>query len=170
MTEKKPLVAVVMGSDSDLEVMMGAVKSLRKFEIPFVTRVISAHRTPAKATEFAKKAKSEGFKVIIAGAGFAAHLAGVLAAETTLPVIGVPIPSSPLSGWDSLLSTAQMPPGVPVATMGVGESGATNAGILAAQILSVGDSSLAMRLAKHKVEMAQAVEDKDRLMEKRKWV
>jgi phosphoribosylamine--glycine ligase len=127
--------------------------------------VASAHRTPERAATYASTARDRGLKMIIAGAGMAAHLAGVLAAHTTLPVIGVPIDSSSLNGLDSLLSTAQMPPGVPVATMGIGKAGARNAAILAAQILSVADQAMAERLADFKVEMAAQVLEKSRAIE-----
>ncbi len=152
-------VAVIMGSDSDLSVMQGAVDKLKEFGIPFVVRVISAHRTPAAAEQFASSAVEEGFGVIIAGAGKAAHLGGVLAAYTTLPVIGVPIQTSMMGGLDSLLSMVQMPSGIPVATVAV--NGAANAAILAAQILAVNDSALAEKLRVFKAEMAEGVARKD---------
>ncbi len=155
-------VGIIMGSDSDLPVMMGAVDFLRKIDIPFEITVASAHRTPERAAEFSATARERGVGVIIAGAGMAAHLAGVLAAHTTLPVIGVPIDASPLKGLDSLLSTVQMPPGVPVATMGIGKSGAKNGAILAAQILGVKDESIAAKLADFKEEMAAQVDEKAR--------
>ena len=134
-----PVVGIIMGSDSDLPTMQEASKILKQFEIPYEIGVYSAHRSPHRTAEYVRSAHDRGLKVIIAGAGSSAHLAGVTAAETTLPVIGVPIDSSPLSGFDALLSTVQMPPGVPVATMGVGKSGATNAAIFAVQILAVSD-------------------------------
>ncbi len=155
-----PKVGVVMGSDSDLPVMEETLKMLKKFDIPYEVTVASAHRTPEKAGRWASSARDRGMKVIIAGAGHAAHLAGVIAAHTTLPVLGVPIDSSALSGLDSLLSTVQMPPGVPVATMAVGKPGAANAGIFAAQILGVSESVTAEKLAEYKVEMAEKVEKK----------
>src|SRR3990167_7597400 len=127
----KPLVGILMGSDSDLAVMEEAAKILKDFGIPYEMTVSSAHRTPKKTSEYARSAEGRGIKVIIAGAGSAAHLAGFIAAETTLPVIGVPIDSSPLKGLDSLLSTVQMPAGVPVAAMAIGNAGAKNAGIFA---------------------------------------
>ena len=132
----KPSVAVIMGSDSDLPTMLETVKILKKFGVGCEVEVSSAHRSPARTTEFARTARERGLKVIIAGAGAAAHLAGVIAAETTLPVIGVPIDSSALKGLDSLLATVQMPPGVPVATMAIGKSGATNAALFAISMLS----------------------------------
>ncbi len=136
----KPVVSIVMGSDSDLEIMRQAGKSLESFGIPYEIDVRSAHRSPDRTAEYAKRAAGRGIRVIIAGAGGAAHLAGVIAAHTTLPVIGVPIPSTSLNGMDSLLATVQMPAGIPVATVAIGNPGATNAGILAAQILGVADS------------------------------
>lgn len=149
-----------MGSDSDLEVMAEAAVVLKRFGIPFQMTVASAHRSPHRAAAFASEAKNRGMGVIIAGAGHAAHLAGVLAAHTPLPVIGVPIDSSALKGLDALLSTVQMPPGIPVATMAIGKSGARNAGILAAQILALADKRLAGKLAAFKEEMAAQVEEK----------
>src|SRR5499425_2293797 len=134
----KPLIGIIMGSDSDLPVMQEAVKVLQQFGVPYEIGVYSAHRSPHRTAEYVRSARERGLKLIIAGAGASAHLAGVTAAETTIPVIGVPIDSSPLSGFDALMSTVQMPPGVPVATMGVGKSGATNAGIIAVQILALG--------------------------------
>jgi len=164
--DRPPRVLVVMGSDSDLPVMEGAAEYLRKFDIPYRLTVASAHRTPRKAMELASKAASRGFQVIIAGAGHAAHLAGVLAAHTSLPVIGVPIDSSSLKGLDALLSTVQMPPGIPVATVSIGKPGARNAAILAAQILAVSDPAMAERLAAFKTEMAEDVEKKARSFER----
>ncbi len=151
-----------MGSDSDLPVMGQAADMLKKFDIPYEITVASAHRTPARAMELASSAQAKGIQVIIAGAGHAAHLAGVLAAHTTLPVIGVPIDSSALNGMDALLSTVQMPPGVPVATMAIGKSGAKNAGIFAAQILAAASADLRIRLEAFKKEMADQVEQKAR--------
>lgn len=155
-----------MGSDSDLPVMDSAVSILKKFDIPFELTVASAHRTPERAVEIAATARDRGVGVLIAGAGHAAHLAGVLAAHTTLPVIGVPIDSSCLQGLDSLLSTVQMPPGVPVATVSIGKSGAHNAAILAAQILSVSDHRLAKELEIFKAEMAESVNRKAEALER----
>lgn len=152
-------VAVIMGSDSDLPVMQEAVDKLKLFGIPYEVRVISAHRTPAAAEQFASQAAENGFGVLIAGAGKAAHLGGVLAAYTTLPVIGVPIKTSMMGGLDSLLSIVQMPSGIPVATVGV--NGAANAGILAAQMLAVGDEALTAKLISFKEEMARSVAEKD---------
>jgi len=160
-----PLVGIVMGSDSDLEVMRAAAEALRKFEIPYEMTVASAHRSPQRATEFAAGAESRGLKVIIAGAGHAAHLAGVLAAHTVLPVIGVPIDSSCLQGFDALLSTVQMPPGIPVATVSIGKPGARNAGILAAQMIALGDNTVSQKLKALKTEMAAQVEEKAKKIE-----
>jgi phosphoribosylamine--glycine ligase len=157
-----PLVGIVMGSDSDLPVMEGAAKVLKEFDIPYELMVSSAHRSPQKTAEFAREAGERGFKVLIAGAGAAAHLAGVLAAETTLPVIGVPIDSSSLKGLDSLLATVQMPSGIPVATMAIGAAGAKNAAILATQILALNSPSLAAALRDYKARLKAEVEEKDR--------
>ena len=156
-------VAVIMGSDSDLPAVSGAIRQLKNFGIPFEARVISAHRTPEVAEKFSKSARDNGFGVIIAAAGKAAHLAGVMAAYTTLPVIGLPIKSSTMDGLDSLLSIVQMPSGVPVATVAIG--GAENAAILAAQILSVSDENLAMRLTAFKDRMASTVVEKDKKLQ-----
>ena len=157
---KQPLVSIVMGSDSDLEVMREAAKALDEFDITYEIDITSAHRSPVRTSEFARQAASRGIKVIIAGAGGAAHLAGVIAAETTLPVIGVPMPSSSLQGLDALLATVQMPAGIPVATLAIGKAGATNAGILAAQILALGDPAIAKKLEAHKEKLARGVEEK----------
>lgn len=164
--ERQTQVGIVMGSDSDYPVMKEAADILLKFDVSYEITVASAHRTPKRAMDFASSAQKKGIKVIIAGAGHAAHLAGVLAAHTTLPVIGVPINSSALNGMDALLSTVQMPPGVPVATMAIGKSGAKNAGILAVQMLSLADAGLMKRLAAYKKEMADAVEKKARQLKK----
>ena len=152
-------VAVIMGSDSDLDTMRPCIQRLKSFGIPTEVHIISAHRTPAAAERFASQARENGFGAIIAAAGKAAHLAGVLAAYTTLPVIGVPIKTSMMGGLDSLLSMVQMPKGVPVACVAV--DGAENAAILAAQILAVGEPSLNVTLAKHKSEMEASVTAKD---------
>lgn len=165
--EQIPDVGIVMGSDSDLEVMDEAAAMLRKFGISFEMTVASAHRSPEKAATYAASARRRGIKVIIAGAGHAAHLAGVLAAHTTIPVIGVPIDSSALNGLDALLSTVQMPPGVPVATMAVGKPGARNAGVLAAQILSVSNPEIEARLDAFKRQMADEVENKSKKLRSR---
>lgn len=160
--KSEPKVGILMGSDSDLEVMREAEKRLDYFGVPYETRILSAHRTPHKTHEYAASAAGRGMEVIIVGAGAAAHLAGVVAAHTTLPVIGVPIDSSSLKGLDALLSTVQMPAGVPVATMAIGKAGAANAGIFAAEILASKDSRLSAKLAQLKKEMASGVEEKDR--------
>ena len=152
-------VAFVMGSDSDLPVVEKGVKTVKDFGIDVVVRVISAHRTPQVAEEFAKNAEANGIGVIVAAAGKAAHLGGVLAAYTTIPVIGLPIKSSTLDGLDSLLSIVQMPPGIPVATVAI--DGAENAGILAAQILAIGNAELKEKLKAHKAAMAKKVAEKD---------
>jgi phosphoribosylaminoimidazole carboxylase PurE protein len=158
----KPLVSIVMGSDSDLEIMREAAKALDEFGIAYEIDVTSAHRSPDRTVDFARKAFGRGIRVIIAGAGGAAHLAGVIAAHTTLPVIGVPIPSTSLNGIDSLLSTVQMPAGIPVATVAIGKPGATNAGILAAQMIALADASIAKKLEAHKEKLAREVEGKSR--------
>ena len=160
-----PKVGIVMGSDSDLGVMEGAVGMLKKFGIPFEMLVASAHRSPDKAARYAATARERGLQAVIAGAGHAAHLAGVLAAHTTLPVIGVPIDSSCLQGLDALLSTVQMPPGIPVATMALGKAGARNAGIFAAQIIAGADPAVKQKLAAFKAEMAAQVEKKSAKLE-----
>jgi phosphoribosylaminoimidazole carboxylase PurE protein len=154
------LVGIIMGSDSDLPVMQEAFELLTKFGVPAEITVASAHRSPKRVSEYARTARGRGLKVLIAGAGGAAHLAGVLAAETSLPVTGVPIASSPLTGWDALLSTVQMPAGVPVATMAVGKAGARNAAILAVQILAGADNELQERLEHYKEELAEKVAEK----------
>lgn len=151
-------VAVIMGSDSDFDVVSAGIKQLKALDIPVEVHVMSAHRTPERAISFAAGAKESGFGVIIAAAGMAAHLAGILAANTTLPVIGIPIRST-FDGLDALLATVQMPSGIPVATVAV--NGAKNAALLAAQILALGDEPLSARLAEMKVEMAETVAKKD---------
>src|ERR671922_415982 len=145
-----PSVLILMGSDSDAPTMQAAVDVLKEFEISCEMTVASAHRSPERVTRLVREAPARGVKVFVAGAGAAAHLAGVIAAHTTLPVIGVPIDSSALNGLDALLSTVQMPPGVPVATMSIGKAGATNAGVLAAQILGLGDQGIADRVSQYK--------------------
>jgi len=157
MSVKK--VAVIMGSDSDFPVVSAAVKRLKSFDIPVEVHVMSAHRTPQAASEFSSGAAANGFGVIIAAAGKAAHLAGVLAANTTLPVIGIPVKSTTLDGLDALLSTVQMPSGIPVATVAI--DGADNAAILAAQILALSDEALAVQLSELKQQMAEGVAQKD---------
>ena len=158
-------VAVIMGSDSDLPDISPAISQLKAFGIPFEARVISAHRTPYEAEQFAQNARDNGFGVIIAAAGKAAHLAGVIAAYTNLPVIGLPIKSSTMDGLDSLLSIVQMPSGVPVATVAIG--GAQNAALLAAQILGVTDETIAEKLSAFKADMAEKIRAKDRDIQSR---
>ncbi|MFQ7164233.1 MAG: 5-(carboxyamino)imidazole ribonucleotide mutase [Acutalibacteraceae bacterium] len=158
-------VAVIMGSDSDFPTMAPAVKRLKGFGIPVEVRVMSAHRTPDAAAEFSKNAKAEGFGVIIAAAGKAAHLGGVLAAHTTLPVIGVPVKASTLDGLDALLSTVQMPSGIPVATVAI--DGADNAAILAAQMLALSDDALAAQLEQMKIDMEKGVEKKNAALQEK---
>ncbi|MGN1481938.1 5-(carboxyamino)imidazole ribonucleotide mutase [Porcipelethomonas sp.] len=152
-------VAIIMGSDSDLPVVKGAVEKLKEFNVPFEVHVMSAHRTPNEAAEFAANAASNGFGVIISAAGKAAHLGGVLAAHTILPVIGIPIKSSTLDGLDALLSTVQMPSGIPVATVAI--DGAANAAILAVEMLALSDNELAGKLSDMKIKMAETVKKKD---------
>jgi 5-(carboxyamino)imidazole ribonucleotide mutase len=158
----KPQVSIVMGSDSDLDIMREAGKALDEFGIQYEIDVTSAHRSPDRTADYARKASGRGIKVIIAGAGGAAHLAGVIAAHTTLPVIGVPIPATSLNGMDSLLATVQMPAGIPVATVAIGKPGATNAGILAAQIIGLGSDAVDKKLTAHKEKLANGVEEKSK--------
>ncbi len=155
----QPKVGIVMGSASDWETMQRACNVLDELDIAYEKQVISAHRTPDTALRYAKEARQRGLKVIIAGAGLAAHLAGFLAANTTLPVIGVPMQGGPLNGFDALLSTVQMPGGIPVASMAIGNAGATNAGWYAAAILATSDQKLAEHLAAKREAMAQSVSD-----------
>ena len=163
----KAQVGIVMGSDSDLPVMQAAADFLNSMGIPYEISVNSAHRTPDAASAYAQNAAARGLQVIIAGAGMAAHLAGVLAAHTNIPIIGVPLDASPLNGLDALLSTVQMPPGVPVATMGIGKAGAKNAAVLAVRILALHDKKLAAKLAAFKKEMARQVEAKNKKLQPR---
>ena len=165
MKAEKPLVAIVMGSDSDLPVMEEAVKVLSHFEVPFEMTISSAHRSPDRTAEYARRAEERGIEVLIAGAGGAAHLAGVMASHTILPVIGVPMESG-LLGLDSLLSTVQMPGGVPVATMAIGKAGARNAAILAVQILAGKRGELKKSLLAYKSSLAEKVEEQDRKIRK----
>ncbi|MFH1995927.1 MAG: 5-(carboxyamino)imidazole ribonucleotide mutase [Candidatus Omnitrophota bacterium] len=165
---KKPVVSIIMGSRSDLATMSLAARVLKDHGIPFDMQIMSAHRTPDDVTRFAKGALARGVKVIIAGAGQAAHLAGVVASHTTLPVIGVPMESKSLKGIDSLLSTVQMPSGIPVATVAIGDAGAKNAGILALQILGLSDARVAKRLLGHKRSIANAVRKTNRSLTKKK--
>lgn len=157
-----PWVGILMGSDTDLPVMRLAAKLLADFGIPYEIEICSAHRSPRRTAEYAAGAAARGLRVIIVGAGAAAALGGAVAAETTLPVIGVPLATSPLSGFDSLLSLAMMPAGVPVATMAVGEGGARNAAVLAAQIIALAEPRLAQRLRDYKQELAAGVEAKSK--------
>jgi phosphoribosylamine---glycine ligase len=159
---RTPLVGIVMGSDSDLPIMKGAAEFLRSMEICCEMTIASAHRSPERAIEYAKTAQKRGLKVIIAGAGMAAHLAGVLASHTDLPIIGVPLDASSLKGLDALLATVQMPPGIPVATMGIGKAGAKNAGVLALRILALSDPGLGAKLVKFREDMVREVEEKAR--------
>jgi phosphoribosylamine--glycine ligase len=153
-----PEVLILMGSDSDAPVMQSAVDALKEFGITSEVTVASAHRSPARVMRLVAEAPGRGVKIFIVGAGAAAHLGGVVAAHSTLPVIGVPIDSSALKGLDALLATVQMPPGVPVATMAIGKAGATNAGVLAAQILGVADKAMAKKLVDYKKKLADKVE------------
>ena len=163
MSEQQPVIGIVMGSNSDWPTMQAAAKVLKEFGVPFEARVVSAHRTPDLMFEYAEAARTRGLRAIIAGAGGAAHLPGMIAAKTTVPVLGVPVQSKALKGMDSLLSIVQMPGGVPVATLAIGEAGAANAGILAAQILALSDPALAERLsafrAAQTASVAETVED-----------
>jgi phosphoribosylaminoimidazole carboxylase PurE protein len=163
----KPRVLIMMGSDSDLPVMEKTGEMLDEFNIVFDMTVSSAHRTPERTLKLVRDAEKNGTEVIIAGAGAAAHLAGVIASHTTLPVIGVPIDSSPLKGIDSLYSTVQMPPGIPVAAMAIGTAGAKNAGIFAAQIIALKDSTVAKALVSYRKKMAAAVEKKAKKIQKK---
>jgi 5-(carboxyamino)imidazole ribonucleotide mutase len=166
--KSKASVGIIMGSDTDYPVMAEAGKTLEKFEIAYEMEVTSAHRSPGRTHEYATSAASRGLKCIIVGAGGAAHLAGVVAAVTTLPVIGVPLATTPLNGMDSLLAVVQMPAGIPVATMAIDKAGAVNAAILAAQIIGLSDAGVAKRLAAHKEDLAKGVAEKNaRLQEQR---
>jgi phosphoribosylaminoimidazole carboxylase PurE protein len=156
----KPLVGIVMGSDTDLPTMTETARMLKKFGVPFEIEITSAHRSPVRTSEYARTAIQRGLKVIIVGAGGAAHLAGVIAAETTLPVIGVPMATTTLAGLDSLLSTVQMPGGVPVACTAIGKPGAINAAIYAIEIIATSDDELAQKLAAYKEELARSVAEK----------
>lgn len=155
-----PLVGIIMGSDSDLSVMSEAAETLKQFGVACEVDVTSAHRSPTRTSEYARTAATRGLKAIIVGAGGAAHLAGVVAAETTLPVLAVPIASTALQGFDSLLATVQMPAGVPVACLAIGRAGAANAAILAVEILALSDPALAKKLAEHKEKLARSVAEK----------
>ena len=165
MSANTPKFGILMGSDSDLEVMREAEKRLDAFGIAYETRIMSAHRTPDIAAEYSATAAKRGLEVIICGDGAAAHLAGAIAANTTLPVIGIPIDSSSLKGLDALLATVQMPAGIPVATMAIGKAGAANAGIFAAQIIGRKDAEVAAKLVQFKKEMAAGVVERDRKLQ-----
>jgi len=156
----KPLVGIVMGSDTDLPIMTETARMLKKFGVPFEIEITSAHRSPVRTSEYSRSAIQRGLKVIIVGAGGAAHLAGVIAAETTLPVIGVPMATTTLAGLDSLLSTVQMPGGVPVACTAIGKPGAINSAIYAIQIIATADAELAQKLTAYKEELARSVAEK----------
>jgi 5-(carboxyamino)imidazole ribonucleotide mutase len=161
MAEKPaPLVGIVMGSDTDLPVMTETAQTLKKFGVPFEIEITSAHRSPIRTTEYARTAIQRGLKVIIVGAGGASHLAGVIAAETTLPVIGVPMATTTLGGLDALLSTVQMPGGVPVACTAIGKPGAINAAIFGVSIIATSDPQLAKKLVEHKEQLARSVAEK----------
>jgi phosphoribosylaminoimidazole carboxylase PurE protein len=155
--ELTPQVGVIMGSDSDLPVVEEALQVLDDFEIPYEVRILSAHRSPEEASAYARSAAERGLKVLVAAAGWAAHLAGVLAAETILPVIGIPVNSSPLQGFDALLATVQMPPGIPVATMAIGKGGARNAALFAVQIMALQEPALRKKLQLFKMKMAEDI-------------
>lgn len=156
-----PLVLLIMGSDTDLSTMQEAANILQKFEVPYEMRISSAHRSPVRTLALASEASGRGVKVIIAGAGMAAHLAGVVASKTILPVIGVPMPGGALNGVDALYATVQMPAGIPVGTMAIGKAGAKNAGIFAVQILALSDLHLAESLLSYRIEMDKELEKKD---------
>ena len=158
MKNTNPRVGILMGSDSDWEVMSAAARRLDGFGVPYEVTVTSAHRAPQRTAAYASSARDRGLNVLICGAGVAAHLAGVVAAHTTLPVIGVPLEAGSLRGWDALLATVQMPPGVPVATVSIGAAGAINAAVLAAEILGVADLALSRRLVEYKRKLAEKVE------------
>lgn len=164
MSDTAPLVGVIMGSDSDWSVMSDAAQSLREFDIPFEVEVVSAHRTPEKMVRYAQDAAARGLRVIIAGAGGAAHLPGMVASLTTLPVIGVPVPLAKLDGLDSLLSIVQMPSGIPVATVSIG--GAANAGLLAVRMLAAGNEALTARVTAYMTELEALVEEKNRALQR----
>jgi phosphoribosylaminoimidazole carboxylase PurE protein len=158
--EHQAVVGIIMGSDTDLPVMKEAALTLKKFEVPFEIDITSAHRSPGRTAQYARTAVERGLKVIIVGAGGAAHLAGVIAAETTLPVIGVPMPTTTLAGLDALLSIVQMPGGVPVACTAIGKPGAVNAAILAVEIIAASDAGLAQKLVDYKKELTRRVIEK----------
>jgi len=165
--QDQPKVGILMGSDNDYEIMKETALALRQFGIPFEMTVSSAHRTPQRTSTYVREASERGIKVLVAGAGAAAHLAGVIAAETVLPVVAVPIDATALQGLDALLAMVQMPAGIPVATMAIGKAGARNAGIFAAQILAAHDADLTRKLVDFKAEMAAGVEKKAAALDQR---
>jgi len=167
MSDKKPVVGILMGSDSDYDIMVESAKILKQFEVPFEMIVSSAHRTPERTLEYVQGAHGRGIKILIAGAGAAAHLAGVVAAETMLPVIAVPIDATSMRGLDALLAMVQMPAGIPVATMAIGVAGSRNAGIFAARMLATADPELEKRLLQFKQDMAAGVVKKSALVQKK---
>ena len=160
-----PKVGILLGSDSDWPAMKGCADLLQQFGVSYEVRILSAHRTPEDTAAYAKSAQERGLQIIIAAAGMAAHLAGAVASQTTLPVIGAPMSSGSLQGVDALLSTVQMPPGIPVATVGIGSAGAKNAALLAVQILALQDSDLAKKLAYHKNKLAQDAQEKNQKLQ-----
>ncbi|MBM3214572.1 5-(carboxyamino)imidazole ribonucleotide mutase [Candidatus Poribacteria bacterium] len=167
--DASPLVGILMGSDSDLQTMTECASVLEDFGIAYELNVLSAHRSPHLAAEYATSARERGLKVLVCGAGRAAHLAGVIAAHTTLPVLGVPIDGGPLNGVDALYATVQMPPGIPVGTLAIGSHGARNAGILAAQILALSDDALAEKLVAYKKSLEEGVAKKNRRLQETGW-
>ena len=166
MSRRNPVVAIIMGSDSDLPTMKEAGKVLSEFSLPFEIKVLSAHRSPDLTKNYVKRADKKGIKIIIAGAGGAAHLAGVVASHTVLPVIGVPMETSQLKGIDSLFSTVQMPSGVPVACMSIGKSGAKNAALLAVEILALNDSGARKKLKNFKASLVKSIKEKNKRLKK----
>jgi phosphoribosylaminoimidazole carboxylase PurE protein len=167
MSDKQPVVGILMGSDSDYDIMVESAKILKQFDVPFEMIVSSAHRTPERTTEYVQSAHERGIKILIAGAGAAAHLAGVVAAETLLPVIAVPIDATSMRGLDALLAMVQMPAGIPVATMAIGLAGARNAGIFAIRMLATGDAGLEEKLRQFKDDMATGVVKKSDLVQRK---
>jgi len=165
MSDKQPVVGILMGSDSDYDIMVESAKILKQFDVPFEMIVSSAHRTPERTTEYVQSAHERGIKILIAGAGAAAHLAGVVAAETLLPVIAVPIDATSMRGLDALLAMVQMPAGIPVASMAIGKAGAANAAIFALQIIATANPKIAEQLANYRQEMTTKVENKDQRLQ-----
>ncbi len=164
---KQPLVGIIMGSDSDFDIMKESARVLKDFDVPFEVIVTSAHRTPEKTFDYAINAKKRGIKVLIVGAGMAAHLAGVIAAKTVIPVIGVPINSSSLNGIDALYSTLQMPSGIPVGTMAIGKAGAKNAALYAIQILAINDSELEQKLENYRKDFERVVKEREKKVQQK---